>query len=159
MSHFKLAKRFQPMRPWEESVTSEAETSPVKGEDINGNQTKLKIPKSFPCTLCKYISSNETNLVRHTRKHTGEKPFGCHICDKRFARTDHLKSHLQTHGRLLPFYCKICRRQFSLKHKKDAHENNCQALGFKHQRNFKTPQFVKFTNHSVKHNSEKIRSK
>jgi len=34
---------------------------------------------------CSYMSFNNSDIVIHERKHTGERPFICSYCNKRFA--------------------------------------------------------------------------
>lgn len=128
----------------------------VTSSDTNHDKDKSKsinskVEKKFHCTICDYFSSSETNLSRHTRKHTGDKPFECHVCDKRFARTDHLKKHLQVHGKLLPFNCSVCNREFSLKHKKDAHETKCELRFGCGCCNYRTADLIKLRKHVERH--------
>ncbi|KAF7328615.1 Biofilm and cell wall regulator 1 [Mycena sanguinolenta] len=44
---------------------------------------------------CRMVFSRSERLVKHIRKHTGERPFTCH-CSKKFSRLDNLRQHAQT---------------------------------------------------------------
>lgn len=55
----------------------------------------------FLCSLCNYKSYNATNIKRHVRLHTGERPFRCNICYKDFNEKGHLKKHLAIHSKCL----------------------------------------------------------
>ncbi|CAG2115216.1 unnamed protein product, partial [Medioppia subpectinata] len=52
---------------------------------------------------CPYASNKSNHLVRHIRKHTGERPFSCNWpnCDKKFTDSWKQKDHILTHKRKL----------------------------------------------------------
>ncbi|KAI8370440.1 uncharacterized protein BYT42DRAFT_480885, partial [Radiomyces spectabilis] len=57
----------------------------------------------FRCTgygACQMVFTRSEHLVRHTRKHTGEKPFRCIVpeCSRMFSRFDNMMQHTQTHS-------------------------------------------------------------
>lgn len=63
----------------------------------NDSKVKKKSTKQYQCETCGKFLSNHSNLVQHTRKHTGEKPFSCDICKKSFFRAEHVTNHRRIH--------------------------------------------------------------
>ena len=48
------------------------------------------------CRVCGKAFSQSSNLITHSRKHTGFKPFACDLCPKSFQRKVDLRRHIET---------------------------------------------------------------
>ena len=57
------------------------------------------------CDICNKQYSNKSNLVKHQRIHSGEKPYSCDQCEKSFVRKDHLTKHRMIHTGEKLFSC------------------------------------------------------
>jgi uncharacterized C2H2 Zn-finger protein len=54
--------------------------------------------KNEQCPDCPATFKQKSDLVRHLRTHTHEKPFKCNECPRTFAQPSGLSVHLRTHG-------------------------------------------------------------
>ncbi len=76
------------------------------------------------CDICHKQFSLKSDLTKHKRVYTGEKPFPCDICGKAFVIDDHLIQHKRIHtgekpksffNSNKPFSCDICHKAFKQK--------------------------------------------
>ncbi|KAH7964061.1 hypothetical protein HPB51_027703 [Rhipicephalus microplus] len=52
--------------------------------------------KPHKCVVCGKAFSQSSNLITHTRKHSGFKPFACRMCGRAFQRKVDLRRHVDS---------------------------------------------------------------
>ena len=65
------------------------------------------------CTYCTKEFKKPSDLVRHIRIHTHEKPYKCRQCFRAFAVKSTLTAHIKTHTGVKDFQCEVCNKMFS----------------------------------------------
>lgn len=68
--------------------------------------------RPFACQTCGKTFSAMLNLVQHNRIHTGERPFECSFCGNRFSQRSHLQTHVRTHTGEKPYHCHLCTKSY-----------------------------------------------
>ena len=85
-----------------ESATEKGRVSTVKEEaEVKHHAPETHIlhdeGHQHQCLHCTKSFKKPSDLVRHIRIHTGEKPYGCEICTRTFTVKSTLESHMKTH--------------------------------------------------------------
>jgi uncharacterized Zn-finger protein len=85
---------------------------------------KIGVDKWHLCPIhnCPKTFKKPSDLIRHVRVHTQERPYTCHVCGKSFAVKSTLSTHLKTHSDVKEWECRVCRKQFSVVTSLRAHE-------------------------------------
>lgn len=100
---------------------SESSLGPFTAVFVNDSLSRdakkaiVKRPASmnrFSCSYCEKTFYHNSEMVKHVRTHTGEKPFHCTYCDKRFGRKSILNAHIRIHTGERPYKCEFCDKTF-----------------------------------------------
>uniref|UniRef100_A0A674INW4 Zinc finger protein 236 n=1 Tax=Terrapene triunguis TaxID=2587831 RepID=A0A674INW4_9SAUR len=84
--------------------------------------------KPFKCPQCFRAFAVKSTLTAHTKTHTGIKAFKCQYCMKCFSTSGSLKVHIRLHTGVRPFACPHCDKKF----RTSGHRKTHIASHFKH---------------------------
>ncbi|XP_077266139.1 uncharacterized protein LOC143899615 isoform X1 [Temnothorax americanus] len=81
-------------------------------ENTEKKETREYINK---CKYCPKTFRKPSDLIRHIRTHTGERPYKCDHCNKSFAVKCTLDAHMKVHTGKKTFCCHVCSSMFATK--------------------------------------------
>lgn len=106
-------------------------------------------PRTLICTFCEKSFKRPSDMLRHIRIHTKEKPFECDICNRKFNVKGTLQTHMRLHDKNIPIFpCDWCKKTFRSSKSLKAH---CRM---RHPRVDRCESIIQNTDNFVNINSE-----
>ncbi|XP_042327606.1 zinc finger protein 768 [Sceloporus undulatus] len=102
--------------------SAKEQASSCKEKFMDPKESPCSQTKSYKCADCGKIYRRSTDLLRHQRTHTGERPYKCLDCGKSFSRSSILLEHQRIHTGEKPYICSHCGQGFSQSSNRNQHE-------------------------------------
>ncbi|XP_022093800.1 zinc finger protein 271-like [Acanthaster planci] len=82
----------------------------------------------YVCDFCGKAFIQRSEIARHRRIHTKEKPYPCEVCGRRFTQKSHLVTHRVTHTKERRFNCEVCGHDFAQKNSLMRHRRKVHGI-------------------------------
>ncbi|XP_051956005.1 zinc finger protein 184-like [Xyrauchen texanus] len=103
-------------------TTGEKSLSGSKAKkNFSSKKPRRAAKNTFTCSQCGKSFRYKSDLIKHMRVHTGERPYTCHECGKRFTVKAHLNRHIRVHTEDKPYTCHQCGNSFKYKDSLNVH--------------------------------------
>ncbi|XP_075126091.1 uncharacterized protein LOC142200005 isoform X1 [Leptodactylus fuscus] len=102
----------------------QGESSFTENADLVKHQRIHTGDKLYPCSECGKCFTDKFNHYTHERSHTREKPYSCSVCGKAFTKKSNLVKHERIHTGEKPFSCSECGKCFYQKSHLVRHERS-----------------------------------
>ena len=84
---------------------------------------RLNVVSKYFCTICQKAFGTRTDLQRHERAHTGERPYSCEYCGWAWAQKGNMMRHRKANVTAGLHRCKMCGERFPAKCAMRKHES------------------------------------